>query len=232
MEVLSGNASDKKSLVASIERATKTLASLNTAPICAVADSAFYTAENIRCLRGAWISRGPATLGEAQEFLSSGENPSSKNGAGRNVLAKGAPPLGKNWRHGTASRETSRSVRTPWKSSATSWGAFFSPRRTPPFSRSGEGPAPLFVQTREKRSQPDEKADTESNAPTGLSALYPYHRGNPDCGQNRDGDPGPCHRPPPHSFFINRRRAHTLLLRKFIERVNFKKFPTVVRNVG
>ena len=73
LEVLSGNASDKKSLVAGIERATKTLASLSTAPICAVADSTFYTAENIGRLRGAWISRVPATIGEAQEFIGTDE---------------------------------------------------------------------------------------------------------------------------------------------------------------
>ncbi len=69
LELLSGNESDKKSIVRGLEATSKTLEILGESPLFSVADAAFYTKENIRRLQGAWISRVPATIAEAAELL-------------------------------------------------------------------------------------------------------------------------------------------------------------------
>jgi transposase len=63
MEALSGNSSDKKSLAQSIESFSKSLQSAPN-PLCWVADSALYSAENIKTLSktGLWLTRVPETI--------------------------------------------------------------------------------------------------------------------------------------------------------------------------
>ena len=73
LELLSGNASDKKSIVVGMEKATNTLAALGESPLFGIADAAFYSAENIARIHGSWISRVPATLNEAAALLETGE---------------------------------------------------------------------------------------------------------------------------------------------------------------
>ncbi len=69
MKALSGNSSDKKSLVETVEYVRSQLC-FDT-PVYYVADSAFYTDENLGRL-GAhtfWVSRVPGTIAEAQGLL-------------------------------------------------------------------------------------------------------------------------------------------------------------------
>ena len=67
METLSGNSSDKQSLAKSIESFTKSLQSAPN-PLCWVADSALYSAENIQSLSqtGLWLTRVPETISEVK----------------------------------------------------------------------------------------------------------------------------------------------------------------------
>jgi transposase len=71
MEPLSGNASDKKSLLTSIQAVRNNLATRQT--IYHMADSAFYTSGNIQSLgqHCFWISHVPMTITEAQELVAS-----------------------------------------------------------------------------------------------------------------------------------------------------------------
>jgi len=73
LETLSGNSSDKKSFVPSIKAYTEQLQAGQTHPYF-VADSALYTADNLKTLSHLhWISRVPETIKEAQQLLESVE---------------------------------------------------------------------------------------------------------------------------------------------------------------
>ena len=71
MEPLSGNASDKKILLKSIQAVRSNLATQQT--IYHMADSAFYTSENLQSLgqHCFWISHVPMTINEAKELVAS-----------------------------------------------------------------------------------------------------------------------------------------------------------------
>ena len=71
MEPLSGNASDKKILLKSIQAVRSNLVTQQT--IYHMADSAFYTSENIQSLgqHCFWISHVPMTITEAKELVTS-----------------------------------------------------------------------------------------------------------------------------------------------------------------
>ena len=73
LETLSGNSSDKKSFVPSIEAYTEQLQAGQAHPYF-VADSALYTADNLKALSQLhWISRVPETIKQAQQLLESVE---------------------------------------------------------------------------------------------------------------------------------------------------------------
>jgi len=69
MEPLSGNESDKKTLLRSIRAVRENLIQEGT--VYHMADAAFYTADNIKELgqQCFWITRVPVTIGEAKEML-------------------------------------------------------------------------------------------------------------------------------------------------------------------
>lgn len=73
LELLSGNESDKKSIVKGLEKAAQTLELMGDTPLFSVADGAFYTKENIQKIKGSWVSRVPATLSEAVNLLETEE---------------------------------------------------------------------------------------------------------------------------------------------------------------
>jgi transposase len=69
MEALSGNSSDRKSLAQSIEKFTRALHT-PPSPLCWVADSALYSAENIQNLSTMtlWLTRVPETIEEVKDL--------------------------------------------------------------------------------------------------------------------------------------------------------------------
>lgn len=69
LSAISGNISDKKSLVAIADSYLEQFAEEEVPPIL-VADSALYAADNLRNLAdNRWVSRVPATISEARQFL-------------------------------------------------------------------------------------------------------------------------------------------------------------------
>lgn len=90
LELLSGNESDKKSIVKGLEKAAKTLELIGESPLFSVADGAFYTRENIQRIKGAWVSRVPATLSEAVELLETEDSLSPMEDSRYSFLEKGS----------------------------------------------------------------------------------------------------------------------------------------------
>ena len=69
-EILSGNASDKETIIRSIESIQEYLEEISQDDFCYVADSSFYSEDNIKAMGMThWISRVPATLKSSKDLL-------------------------------------------------------------------------------------------------------------------------------------------------------------------
>jgi transposase len=72
MRSLDGNSSDKKTIIEGMQALKGVLESEELAAVASIfiADSAFYTKDNIASFSGAWISHAPEKLKEVQQYLS------------------------------------------------------------------------------------------------------------------------------------------------------------------